>query len=42
MKIRLHKFPDTSIINDSRLFYMESMVISDLGGGLASKMSKKK
>ena len=42
MKIRLHKFPDTSNINDHCLFYMESMVISDLGGGLASKMSKKK
>lgn len=42
VKIRLHKFADTSIINDHRLFYMESMVISDLGGGLASKMSKQK
>ena len=42
VKIRLHKFPDTSNINDHCLFYMESIVISDLGGGLASKMSKKK
>lgn len=40
VKIRLHKFPDTSIINDHRL--LKSMVISDLGGGLASKMSIKK
>lgn len=42
VKIRLHKFADTSIINDHHLFYIESMVVSGLGGGLASKMSKKK
>lgn len=32
VKIRLHKFPDTSIINGSPpIWHTESMVISDLG-----------
>ena len=28
VKIRLHKFPDTSNINDHCLFYMESSIFS--------------